>query len=128
MANKYYISRHCQERYTERIRMGSNIQETSLLTEMINSLKTGKDITQKIYDDVPRYILYLYEKYKQLGITIIESDGVIYIARKRTGTLNLYDVVTCYSAYRHLEQFKNTDMKRQDIFIRIKQIKTKLKQ
>jgi len=127
MANKYYISRHCQERYMERIRMGSNTSETSPLTEMINSLKAGKDITQNVYDDVPRYILFLYEKYKQLGITIIESNNTIFIARKRTGTLNLYDVVTCYSAHRHLEQFKNTDMKRQDIFIKIKQIKTKLK-
>lgn len=127
MKPRYYIGKHCIERYIERVRMGINTADKSVIGEMLETLVAGKDITQKIYDEVPRYILFLYEKYKELGLTIIESKDIIFISRKRPGTLNMYDVVTCYSAHRHLEQFKNTEMKREDIFIKIKQIKKTLK-
>lgn len=124
---KFFITKHAQERYLERIRMSISVTDVNLLTEMLNCLKSGTDITNKVYDTAPRYILYLYEKYKELGLIIIENKNTIFICRKRKGTINLCDVVTCYNSYKHLDQFINTTMKREDIFIKIKEIKKKLK-
>lgn len=124
---KFFITHHAGERYIERIRGGINPTTTNLFTDMLKELSTGKDITNKIYDEVPRYILYLYEKYKQLGLTIIHSNQTLYICRKRPGTQNLFDVITCYNDHRHLEQFKNTAMSREEVFLKIKMIKKQLK-
>jgi len=123
----FFITHHAGERYVERIRGGLNSTEQNLFSEMLTKLRAGKDITSKIFDDAPRYILFLYEKYKQLGLTIIQSNDTLFICRKRPGTQNLFDVITCYNDHRHLEQFKNTAMKREEIFLRIKEIKRKLK-
>lgn len=127
MTYKFYITKHAIERYIERIRMSINTSNTNIISEMLQCLKSGKDITNKVFDECPRYILYLYEKYNELGLSIIEQGQTIFICRKRKGTDNLYDVITCYNSYKHLDQFKNTSMKREDIFIKIKEIKKKLK-
>ncbi len=123
---KYHISQHCRERYTERINGGVNIDSNILLT-VLNKLLEGKDITNKVFDEAPRYILFLYEKYSDCKLTIIQSGEVIFICKKRPGTTNLYDVLTCYNSYKHLDQFKNTAMSRENIYIKIKQLKTQLK-
>lgn len=81
----------------------------------------------KLFDETPRYILYLYEKYRQLGLTIIHSNTTLYICKKRVGTQNLYDILTCYNDHRYLEQFKNTKLTREEIFLKIKLIKKQLK-
>lgn len=124
---KFFITHHAGERYVERIRGGINSTDTNLFSEMLKQLHEGKDITNKIYDEVPRYILYLYEKYQQLGLTIIQFQNTVYICKKRSGTQNLYDVLTCYNDYRHLEQFRNTTLSREEIFLKIKLIKKKFK-
>jgi hypothetical protein len=126
MAMKFYISQHCQDRWIERVNGGLNKDSHTLMT-IVKTINTSKDITSKIFDDVPRYILYLYEKYKSCGITIMSKDNIIFIAKKRKGTEKLYDVLTCYMDNNHLDQFKNTSLKRSEIFIRITEVKKKYK-
>jgi len=125
---KFWLTQHCRERYVERILNGLNSVDNLNIT-IIKQMITGADITNKVYDDCPRYILYLYEKYGQLGLTIIKAENVIFIAKKRKGTYNLYDVLTCYPYQdgKYLSQFKNTALSRDMIFLKIKQIKSKLK-
>ena len=69
------------------------------------------------------------DPFSKAAITLMESKekDVIFICQKRTGTNNLYDVITCYNSYKHLDQFKNTALSRSEIFIQIKEIKKKLK-
>ena len=120
---KLIITNHCKERYVERINNGEFI-DIVIILKLISS---GKDITNKIYDEVPRYILYLYEKYGELGQRIILSSDIIFILRKKEGTFDTYIVLTCYKNENHLSQFKNTSLSREEIFIRIKLAKSKNK-
>jgi hypothetical protein len=70
----------------------------------------------------------LYEKYKELGITIIKSENILFICKKRKGTYDLYDVITCYyEDGNYLRQYKNTALSRDQIFLKIKEIKRNLK-
>lgn len=124
---KFWLTQHAKERYVERILNGLNNHENLNIT-ILKQLSSGKDITNKIYDECPRYILFLYEKYKELGLTIIQNDNILFITKKRKGTHNLYDVLTCYfDNGSHLKQFKNTALTREEIFLKIKEIKRKLK-
>lgn len=100
----------------------------NLNVTILKHISAGVDITNKIYDECPRYILFLYEKYKELGINIIRSGHVLFITKKRKGTYDLYDVITCYHFCNdHLKQFKNTVLSREEIFLKIREIKRKLK-
>jgi hypothetical protein len=124
---KFWLTQHSKERYVERILNGLNNHE-NLNVMILNHVSAGTDITNKVYDECPRYILYLYEKYKELGLTIVKSGNVLFITKKRKGTNNLYDVLTCYfDDGKYLRQFKNTALSREDIFLKIKMIKSKLK-
>ncbi len=123
---KFFITKHCQQRYIERVNNGLNVDDNVLFT-ILNKVSAGKDITNKIYDEIPRFILYLYEKYGELGQTIIKSDNIIFITKKRVGTNNLFDAITCYFDNNYLSQYKNTVLSREDIFIKIKEAKKKAK-
>jgi hypothetical protein len=124
---KFWLTQHSKERYVQRILNGLNTTE-NLNVMILKQISSGADITNKIYDECPRYILFLYEKYKELGITIIKKDNVLFICRKRKGTYNLYDVLTCYlEDGNYLKQFKNSALSREQIFLKIKMIKTTLK-
>lgn len=124
---KFWLTQHSKERYVERILNGLNTTDNLNVT-ILKQISSGVDITNKIYDECPRYILFLYEKYKQLGITIIRKDNVLFITRKRKGTYDLYDVITCYlEDGNYLKQFKNTALSRDQIFLKIKMIKSSLK-
>lgn len=125
---KFWLTHHSKDRYVERILNGLNTSDNLNIT-ILKQLNNGKDITNKVYDDCPRYILFLYEKYGQLGLTIIRSENVIFITKKRKGTYDLYDVLTCYlyNDGNYLKQFRNTALSRDMIFLKIKQIKSKLK-
>lgn len=125
---RFWLTHHCKIRYVERVLNGNNNMENLNVT-ILKDISAGTDITSKVYDETPRYILYLYEKYKELGITIIRNKNILFIARKRKGTYNLYDVLTCYvDDGNYLRQFKNTALSREEIFLKIKLTKTKLKQ
>lgn len=124
--DKYFITRHCQDRYLERVR---NDQNTSpnLLLEILKTIYAGKDITNKVRVEVPRFILYLYEKYKSAGFKIVTNENIIFITQKRKGSTNLFDVITCYyDTGKFLEQYKNTALTRQEIFSKISAIKKTL--
>lgn len=124
---KFWLTDHSKKRYIERINNGLNNFENLNIT-ILKKISGGKDITNKIYDDCPRYILYLYEKYNELGITIVLADNVLFITKKRKGTYDLYDVLTCYPYTKdHLKQFKNTALSREQIFLKIKELKRNLK-
>lgn len=116
----YFITLHCKERFAERI---SEFTDISVLLKMVYN---GKDITNMVFDKYPRYILYMYEKYNTCNMKIIQCDDITFIAKKREGTDNRYDVVTCYKG-NNFDKFGNTALSRQEIFIRIKLIKSKLK-
>lgn len=124
---KFWLTQHSKERYLERILNGLNTSENLTIT-MLKHLNNGVDITNKVYDECPRYILYLYEKYKELGLTIVKAGNVLFITKKRKGTYDLYDVMTCYpyDDGKYLKQFKNTALSREQIFLKIKEIKRKL--
>lgn len=123
---KFWITQHSKDRFRERILNGQNTVD-NLNVHMINILRTGTNITSQVYDECPRYILYLYEKYKELGIAIIRAQNILFITKKRKGTYNLYDVLTCYyNTDNYLRQFKNTALTRDQIFMKIKEIKRKL--
>jgi hypothetical protein len=124
---KFYVTKHAQQRYLERIHNNLNVSD-NLLKDMLDILYKAKDITSKIYDNIPRYILYLYETYKTVNCKILESENVIFLCKKREGTEQLYDVITCYHKNaNHLSQFENTVLSRKEIFIKIAEIKRKLK-
>ncbi len=124
---KFWLTQHAKERYVERVLNGLNNLENLNVT-ILKHISGGADMTSKIYDECPRYILYLYEKYKELGITIIRNGNVIFITRKRKGAYHLYDVLTCFVDDGHyLKQFKNTALSRDQIFLKIKMIKSTLK-
>jgi hypothetical protein len=124
---KFWLTQHSRERYVERILNGLNSVD-NLVIHILKQISSGKDITNKVYDECPRYILFLYEKYKELGITIMLSDNVLFICKKRKGTYNLYDVLTCYwYDENYLKQYKNTALTREQVFLKIKEIKSKLK-
>lgn len=124
---KFWLTQHSKERYVERVLNGNNLVE-NLNIDILRQISAGIDITNKVYDECPRYILYLYEKYKELGLKIIRSNNIIFITKKRKGTFALYDVVTCYiDDGNHLSQFKNTALSRETIFIKIKELKRTLK-
>lgn len=124
---KFWITQHCKVRYKERILNGMNTSDNLNIT-ILKQIGAGKNITNKIYDECPRYILFLYEKYKELGLTIMLSNHVLFLAKKRRGTNDLYDVITCYHySPEYLRQFKNTVLSREEVFFRIKEIKRKCK-
>lgn len=116
----YFITKHCKERFLERIGQFNDVKE------LLSLVYSGKDTTNIIFDKYPRYILYLYERYKDCGIKIIQSGDITFMCKKRPGTLLAYDVMTCYRDA-HFDKFGNTQLSRQEIYIRIKMIKNKLK-
>jgi hypothetical protein len=126
MNMKFWLTQHSKERYKERILNGLNPFENLNVT-ILKQISAGADITNKIYDDCPRYVLFLYEKYKELGIKIVRFENILFITKKRKGTDNLFDVLTCYlEDGNYLKQFKNTTLSRQDIYLKIKILKGKL--
>lgn len=120
---RFWITTHCQERYISRVNNGIRCGSIDILKD----ISKGKDITNEIYDSNPRYIMFLYEKYKSANQKIIKSGHNLYIVKKRQGALDLFEAITCFVDQNKLEEFKNTILSRQDIFIQIKLLKSKYK-
>jgi hypothetical protein len=124
---KFWITQHCQDRYLERVNNGLYKNE-NLRIAILKELSLAKDITDKIHTEIPRYILYLLEKYKEAGQRILLNGTVIFIVNKRKGTESMYDVYTCYHDYeKHLEQYRKTILSRDEIWMKIKMLKKTMK-
>ena len=124
--NKYILTHHVKDRYLERVKNGLNVSN-NLLFEILDEIKLAKDVTNEVFDKIPRFILYLYEKYKTANMKILKKDNVYYICKKRIGTENLFDIVTCYYGEDKFKMFSNSILTRQQIFEKISKIKKQLK-
>lgn len=123
---KFFITQHAQQRYVERVHNGLNVSP-NLIREMLDILKTSTDITSNLIDKNPRFLLYLLEKYGKTNFIFLRKDKMLFILNKRKGTMNLFDVLTCYFGDEKLKMFENSSMKREEIFMKIKLLKKKLK-
>ncbi len=117
---KIWITNHCKERYVERVNEG----RCTDVVDILKAISSGKDITNKVLDDAPRYILYLYEKYNEFKLTIIKNNNVIFILRKKD---DVYHAITCFKDENYLSMYKNTSMSRADIYLKIRLLKSKIK-
>ena len=54
---KVQITNHAKQRYRERMLNGSH--DINILPLMLKQIREGKDITENIYDKIPRYSIYL---------------------------------------------------------------------
>lgn len=119
---KFYITSHCKNRYRERM-LGNSNSVSNIVITILRELNESVNITSKISTEYPRYILYLKERYGNDGYNIMKNGKNIFICKKRKGTLDLYDVVTCYILNNSLDMFKNTALSNADIYIKLKLIK-----
>jgi hypothetical protein len=118
----FYITQHCKDRYLERVMGGKNTSNNLLMT-IFKDLKAAKNITSQISTEVPRFILYLKQRYgTDKGYNIFRLDNIIFIATKRKRTKNLYDVVTCYIDIDSINKFKNTILTNKDIHLKLAMI------
>ena len=123
---RYNITKHCRDRYIERI-LGNLNNSPNIFIEMLTKLSKAKNITSNLSDNVPRFILYVKERYgADKGYTFLKSDSLIFILVKRKNTFNLYDVITCYVESDKLEQFKNTKLSKKEIYNKLHLLKSKI--
>lgn len=116
---KYYITKHCKDRYLQRVLNGNNVNE-NLLFSILDDLKFGKLITSEISNKYPRFVLYLKENYgADRGYNFIQKDNTIFVLCKRKGTESLYDVVTCYIESGVFESFNSTVLTDREIYNRL---------
>lgn len=116
---KFNITRHCRDRYIERVLANSGKCDNLFIT-MLSDLKTGENITSKISESLPRFVLYLKERYgKDKGYTIIKKDYTFFILTKRKGTEDLYDVITCYIEYDTFRRFSKTILSKDQIHLKL---------
>lgn len=119
---KFNITSHCKDRYIERV-LNYSGKYDNLFRAILSDLKTGINITSQLSSDVPRFILYVKERYgSDKGYNFIKKDYVTFILTKRKGTENLYDVLTCYFDL-NLNMFKNTALSNQEIYLRLSNLK-----
>lgn len=115
---KFFITKHCKERYIERVLGGLNSSSNILLT-ILRDLDKGKNITSELSTKLPRFILYLKERYgKDKGYNIIENNNTLFILIKRKGTNDLYDVITCYVDIDIYSKF-STCLTNKEIYLRL---------
>ena len=118
---KFYITQHCKDRYLERIFGGLNTSN-HLLKTILDDLYNGKNITSKISENHIRFLLYTKEKYGNKGYNFIQFNNILFITTKRKGTMDLYDVLTCYDIHNCFTQFDNSIMTKSEIYHKLKMI------
>ena len=116
---KFYITKHCKERYRERVLGNTGIVD-NLVIAILKDLNSGKNITSKLSTELPRFILYLKQQYgSDKGYNIIQKDHTFFILTKRKGTEDLYDVLTCYIEFETFKKFKNTVLTNAEIHLKL---------
>lgn len=121
---KFYITKHCKNRYIERVLNGLNTSDNILFT-IFNELNCANNITSKISTDAPRFILYLKERYGNQGYNILKYNNIIFICIKRKNTIDLYDVVTCYIDIDSINMFKHSTLSNDEIYLKLSMLKNK---
>lgn len=117
---KFNITKHCRERYIERVLNNTGVCDNLLIT-ILTDLKSGKNITSKLSEKLPRFILYLKQQYgSDKGYTIIQKDYTFFILTKRKNTVELYDVITCYIEFDTFKKFSNTVLTNSEIYLKLK--------
>ena len=116
---KFYITKHCKDRYRERV-LGNTGSCDNLVLSILKDLNSGKNITSKLSTELPRFILYIKERYgSDKGYHIIQKDYTYFILTKRKNTENLYDVLTCYIEFDTFRKFSNTCLSKQEINLKL---------
>lgn len=121
---RYDITRHCKDRYIERV-LGNLNNSDNLFVEMLKNLSTATNITSKLSETCPRFVLYVKERYGSIGFNFLKKDHVIYVLTKHKGTKDLYDVITCYVESDALKKFENSALTNEQIYTRLRLVKTK---
>lgn len=120
---KFYITKHCKDRYRERV-LGNSGNCDNLILTILNDLNTGKNITSKLSIELPRFILYMKEQYgSDKGYNIIQNNHTFFILTKRKNTKNLYDVLTCYIEFNTFKKFSNTCLTNEEIHLKLAKLK-----
>lgn len=117
---RYNITTHCKERYIERIL--NHATEGNLFVQILNDLKTSKNVTGEIANKVPRFILYVKERYGT-NINILENGEKVFILTKIKDTQESYSVLTCYNKNNYLDQFKKSHMSNEEVYHKLKMLK-----
>lgn len=115
---KFYITKHCQNRYLERCLNGLNTSN-ELLKTILEDCYKANNITSEISNTNPRFILYLYEKYQRSGTLIFKKENLYFIGTKRKG-FEIIDILTCYYGDSKFNMFKNSSLSRDEIFFQDK--------
>jgi len=116
---KFNITHHCKDRYLKRVLNNSGKCE-NLYKQILSDLNTGINITSKLSEKLPRFILYIKERYgSDKGYNIIQKDHTFFILTKRKGTENLYDVLTCYIEFDTFKKFLNTCLTNEEIHLKL---------
>lgn len=117
---KFYITKHCKQRYIERV-LGNLNSKEDVLKSIFKDLNNSKNITSKLSTEVPRFILFLKDKYGSCNI--MKHDHILFICKKRKGAESLYDVVTCYIDKDDLSMFRNSVLTNEEIHLKLKLLK-----
>jgi len=117
---KFNITSHCKDRYRERV-LGNTGVSDNLYKSILSDLNTGKNISSKLSTELPRFILYLKERYgSDKGYNIIQKGYTFFILTKRKNTVDLYDVITCYIEFDIYKKFSNTILTNDEIYLKLK--------
>jgi len=117
---KFNITSHCKDRYRERV-LGNTGVSDNLYRSILSDLNTGKNISSKLSTELPRFILYLKERYgSDKGYNIIQKGYTFFILTKRKNTVDLYDVITCYIEFDIYKKFSNTILTNDEIYLKLK--------
>ena len=118
---KFNVTKHCRERYLERV-LGKSNSHNDLLKTILNDLLSSTNVTSKLSSDVPRFILFIKEKYGSCNI--LQKEHTLFICKKRKETKDLYDVVTCYLNKDNLKMFRETVLSNDEIYLKLKLLKS----
>ena len=70
---KFNITTHCKNRYIERV-LNNSGKCDNLYKQILSDLNTGKNISSQLSEKLPRFILYIKERYgSDKGYNIIKK-------------------------------------------------------
>jgi len=121
---KFNITKHCSDRYVQRVLAGSNVIN-NLYVQILKDLSSGTNITSKISEKHPRYLLYVKERYgSDKGYTFIKKGDLIFLLTKRKNTNDLYDVLTCYiETIDTYKRFDDSVLTKEEIYYKLSTLK-----